>query len=114
MRLQDVQIELKEASSQLNEVLIVGYGTQTRKSLVGSISKVNAEETKQIPVASFDAQLQGKAPGIQVNSQSGVPGEGVRIRVRGSTSINASNDPLYIVDGVFINSNTLSSQNPSG
>lgn len=107
-------VYLQESSSQLNDVVVVGYGTQTRKNLIGSIVKVNAEETKQVPVASFDAQLQGKAAGVQVNSQSGVPGEGVRIRVRGSTSINASNDPLYIVDGVFINSNTLSSQNPSG
>lgn len=109
-----VPVYLRESSSQLNDVVVVGYGTQTRKNLIGSIVKVNAEETKQVPVASFDAQLQGKAAGVQVNSQSGVPGEGVRIRVRGSTSINASNDPLYIVDGVFINSNTLSSQSPSG
>lgn len=109
-----VAVLLEESSSQLNDVVVVGYGTQTRKNLIGSVAKVNAEETKQVPVASFDAQLQGKAAGVQVNSQSGVPGEGVRIRVRGSTSINASNDPLYIVDGVFINSNTLSSQSPSG
>ncbi|HVW63256.1 MAG TPA: TonB-dependent receptor [Puia sp.] len=109
-----VAVLLQETSSQLNDVVVVGYGTQTRKNLIGSVAKVNAGETKQVPAASFDAQLQGKAAGVQVNSQSGVPGEGVRIRVRGSTSINASNDPLYIVDGVFINSNTLSSQNPSG
>ena len=109
-----ILVTLSESSSQLNDVVVVGYGTQTRKNLIGSIAKVNAEEARQIPVASFDAQLQGKAAGVQVNSQSGVPGEGVRIRVRGSTSINASNDPLYIVDGVFINSNTLASQSPSG
>ncbi|MEI9934331.1 MAG: TonB-dependent receptor [Ferruginibacter sp.] len=104
----NVIITLKQTNNQLGEVVVVGYGTQTRKSLVGSLSKIKAEEVKQIPVASFDAQLQGKAAGVQVNSQSGTPGEGVRIRVRGSTSINAGNDPLYIVDGVFINSNTLS------
>jgi TonB-linked SusC/RagA family outer membrane protein len=99
---------LPEAGNQLSDVVVVGYGTQTRRSLASSIAKVDAEETRQIPVASFDAQLQGKAAGLQVNSQSGTPGEGIRIRVRGSTSIYAGNDPLYIVDGVFVNSNTLS------
>jgi TonB-linked SusC/RagA family outer membrane protein len=89
------------------EVVIVGYGTKSRRELVGSIAKVNAEEVKDIPVASVDAQLQGKAPGVQINSTSGMPGESVRIRVRGSTSIYASNDPLYIVDGVYVNNNSL-------
>ena len=103
-----VSVHLPEAGGQLSDVVIVGYGTQSRRSLASSIAKVDAEETKQIPVASFDAQLQGKAAGLQVNSQSGTPGEGIRIRVRGSTSIYAGNDPLYIVDGVFVNSNTLS------
>ncbi|HZE84042.1 MAG TPA: TonB-dependent receptor plug domain-containing protein, partial [Puia sp.] len=103
-----VSVYLPEANNQLSDVVVVGYGTQTRRSLASSIAKIDAQETKQIPVASFDAQLQGKAAGLQVNSQSGMPGEGIRIRVRGSTSIYAGNDPLYIVDGVFVNSNTLS------
>ena len=103
-----ININLQETNNQLSDVVVVGYGIQTRRSLASSIAKVDAEETKQIPVASFDAQLQGKAAGLQVNSQSGTPGEGIRIRVRGSTSIYAGNDPLYIVDGVFVNSNTLS------
>lgn len=105
---QPVEILLQSSQNQLNDVVVVGYGTQSRRNLIGSITKIDAAETKQIPVASFDAQLQGKAAGVQVNSQSGTPGEGIRIRVRGSTSINAGNDPLYIIDGVFINSNTLS------
>ena len=103
-----ISINLQGATNQLSDVVVVGYGTQTRRSLASSIAKVDAEETKQIPVASFDAQLQGKAAGLQVNSQSGTPGEGIRIRVRGSTSIYAGNDPLYVIDGVFVNSNTLS------
>ncbi|HTR30220.1 MAG TPA: SusC/RagA family TonB-linked outer membrane protein [Puia sp.] len=103
-----ITIDLQEANTQLSDVVVVGYGTQTRRSLASSIAKVDAEETRQIPVAGFDAQLQGKAAGLQVNSQSGTPGEGIRIRVRGSTSIYAGNDPLYIVDGVFVNSSTLS------
>ena len=103
-----ISINLQGTTNQLSDVVVVGYGTQTRRSLASSIAKVDAEETKQIPVASFDAQLQGKAAGLQVNSQSGTPGEGIRIRVRGSTSIYAGNDPLYVIDGVFVNSNTLS------
>lgn len=109
-----VVIPLKETASQLNDVVVVGYGTQTRKSLVGSITKINAAEIKQIPVASFDAQLQGKAAGVQINSQSGTPGEGIIVRVRGSSSINASNDPLYIVDGVFLNNDKMSTLDLGG
>jgi len=102
-----IEIELKEANVQLDDVVLVGYATQKRKSLVGSISKIKAQETKHIPVASFDAQLQGKAAGVQINTFSGTPGESVKVQVRGTASINASNDPLYVVDGVFVNNNTL-------
>ncbi len=102
-----VDVQLTETSSQLNDVVIVGYATQSRKSLVGSIFKIKTSETKQIPVASFDAQLQGKAPGVQINTYSGTPGEGVKVQVRGTASINASNDPLYVIDGVLINNNSL-------
>jgi TonB-linked SusC/RagA family outer membrane protein len=102
-----VEIRLKPSSNQLNDVVVVGYGTQSRKSLVGSVSTINASETKNAPVASFDAQLQGKAAGVQVNTQSGMPGEGVRIIVRGTASINASNDPLFVIDGIIVNNNSL-------
>src|SRR6202012_3242039 len=66
------------------------------------------------PVASFDAQLQGKAPGVQINSNAGVPGDGIFVRVRGTTSINADNNPLYIVDGVFVNNTSLQTTNTGG
>ncbi|MBE9602551.1 TonB-dependent receptor [Pedobacter sp. MC2016-24] len=102
-----VLVELKETSSQLNDVVIVGYGKQDRKDLVGSVSKIDLAGTKTIPEASFDAQLQGKAAGVQINTNTGVPGSDVFVRVRGATSINASNDPLYVVDGVFINNASL-------
>jgi len=102
-----VEILLKEAINQLNDVVVVGYGTQSRKSLIGSVSKVDPATTKNIPEASFDAQLQGKASGVQINTNTGVPGSDVFIRVRGATSINASNDPLYVIDGVFVNNSSL-------
>lgn len=102
-------IELQSDDRTLDEVVVVGYGTQKRSDLVSSISKINANETKQIPEASFDAQLQGKASGVQINTNTGVPGSDVFIRVRGATSINAGNDPLYVIDGVFVNNESLQS-----
>jgi TonB-linked SusC/RagA family outer membrane protein len=107
----NVVIALKEAHKDLDEVVVVGYGVQKKKSLIGSVAKVSPAQTKNIPVASFDAQLQGQAAGVQVNTFSGLPGEGVRVQVRGTSSINSSNDPLYVIDGVFANNNTLSTIN---
>jgi TonB-linked SusC/RagA family outer membrane protein len=107
-------IELKEIQNELNDVVVVGYVTQQRKNNIGSISKVNGADTKDIPVGSFDAQLQGKVAGVQISSNTGVPGEAVNIRVRGATSINAENGPLYVVDGVFINSNSLQTISTGG
>ncbi|WP_028526019.1 SusC/RagA family TonB-linked outer membrane protein [Runella limosa] len=104
-------IELAPDARQLGEIVVVGYGTQEKKSLISSIAKINPKETQTTPVASFDAQLQGQAAGVQVNTFSGMPGEGVRVQVRGTGSINSSNDPLYVIDGVFANNNTLSTIN---
>ncbi len=110
----NIVIGLSAANTQLNDVVVVGYGTQQRKSLISAISKVNAAGIKDIPQAGVDAQLQGKAAGVQINSNTGVPGDGVFIRVRGATSINASNDPLYVVDGVFINNTSLQTVSTGG
>lgn len=103
----NVEILLKEKPRELDEIVVVGYGTQKRTNLVGAVSKVDPTQTKSIPEGSFDAQLQGKAAGVQINTNTGVPGSDVFIRVRGTTSINAANDPLYVIDGVFISSATM-------
>lgn len=100
-------VSLSPNNQQLNEVIVVGYGTQRRKDLTGALSKVDPAGVRSIAAGSFDAQLQGKVSGVQITSSTGVPGEVVNVRVRGATSINADNDPLYVVDGVFINSNSL-------
>ncbi|MEZ0611392.1 SusC/RagA family TonB-linked outer membrane protein [Fibrella sp. WM1] len=92
---------------QLSEVVITGYGEQSRKSLTSAISTVKGADLKTIPVASPDQLLQGRASGVQVQANSGVPGGGIFIRVRGTNSVNAGNDPLYVVDGVFINNTNL-------
>ncbi|MDJ1506244.1 TonB-dependent receptor [Xanthocytophaga agilis] len=110
----NLSIALEPDTKQLSEIVIVGYGTQERKNLIGSVTKVNPAETKSIPTGSFDAQLQGQAAGLQINSNTGVPGDGIFIRVRGTTSINAGNDPLYVVDGVFINNTSLQTVNTGG
>lgn len=109
-----VTIELKSSVGQLGDVIIVGYGTQKKADVTGAISKISASEVNKTPVASFDGQLQGKAAGVQVSTNSGVPGEGIFVRVRGTTSINSSSDPLYIVDGVFLNNTSLQTSNLGG
>lgn len=111
---QVLEVILVALENQLNEVVIVGYGVQDRKKLVGSVSKINAESVKNIPAGSFDAQLQGKAAGVQINANSGIPGDGIFVRVRGTTSINAGSTPLYIVDGVFVNNTSLQTLNSGG
>lgn len=108
------EIALQQNETQLGEVVVVGYGTQKKADITGSIAKISGGEVKKIPVASFDAQLQGKASGLQVVTNSGVPGEGIFVRVRGVTSINSSSDPLYIVDGVFLNNTSLQTMNMGG
>ncbi|WP_316758536.1 TonB-dependent receptor [Pedobacter aquatilis] len=102
-----VTITLRETSSQLNDVVVVGYGTQTRKSLTGSVSTIAVDEVRTKPTATFAEQLQGKAAGLQVSTSTGIPGDGMFIRIRGTTSINASNDPLYVIDGVYVNNSSL-------
>jgi TonB-linked SusC/RagA family outer membrane protein len=101
-----VEISLKENQSQLNDVVIVGYGTQKKKELTGSIATVPKENLNQ-PVASVDNLLEGAAPGIQITQSSGQPGASATVRIRGGNSITAGNEPLYVIDGLpFYNDNT--------
>ena len=97
-----------ESNSNLNEVVVVGYGTQTKKELTGSVSKVSGDVIARIPVAGIDAALQGQAAGVQVFTNSGTPGGAISVRVRGPSSINGSSQPLYVVDGVPIETGSLS------
>lgn len=93
-----LNIELKPNTNQLNAVVVVGYGTQKKSDFTGSLSSVPTELKGQ-PVSSPDRLIQGAVPGAQVTQSSGQPGGGVSIRVRGGTSINAGNEPLYVIDG---------------
>lgn len=101
-----VEVLLKENQSQLNDVVIVGYGTQKKKELTGSIATVPKENLNQ-PVSSVDNLLEGSASGVQLTQSSGQPGASATVRIRGGNSITAGNEPLYVIDGLpFYNDNT--------
>ena len=96
----DVDFVLTPVARVLTEVVSTGYGTAIRRDLSGSVSSVQADEVQNTPVAGVDAALQGKAAGVQVIQNAGNPGVGITVRVRGAASISASNQPLWVVDGV--------------
>ncbi|UMB53749.1 TonB-dependent receptor [Lutibacter sp. A64] len=106
-----LNIVLKGDSQQLNEVVVIGYGTTSKKDLVSSVSSVKSDVLENQPVARLDQALQGRATGVSVTSNSGDPGSGSTIRIRGASSINGNNNPLYVVDGFIVgtgfNLNTL-------
>lgn len=95
---------LKGEQTNLDEVIVVGYGTQTKREVTGAISKVSGDKLTSLPTPSFEASLQGQAPGVQVTQGSGLAGSGSVIRIRGIGSISAGGDPLYVVDGIPITS----------
>lgn len=95
-----LKIVLQESFEQLNEVVVIGYGSVKRKDVTTAISSVSTKDLDQRPIVTAAQAIQGKAAGISVMQPSGEPGAGMSIRVRGTTSFNGSNDPLYVVDGV--------------
>ena len=84
----------------LDEVVVIGYGTQKRSDLTGAVGSVNVAQLNQRPATSLNQALTGRLPGVQVNTNSGRPGGRANVRIRGFSSINSSNNPLYVVDGV--------------
>ena len=97
-------VALAADNKQLNEVIVTGYGAQQeRRDITGSITSVKAADYKDQPVIGVDQALQGRAAGVQVSQNSGTPGSGISVRIRGAASIGASNEPLYVVDGLPIN-----------
>lgn len=93
-------ITLTENTQSLDEVVVVGYGTQKKKDVTGAVSIVNSDKFENRSNTQVGSLIQGQAAGVQVVSNSGKPSEGFSIRIRGTNSINASSDPLYVVDGV--------------
>lgn len=103
-----VDVSLSLDVTQLNEVVVVGFGTQLKQDLTGNIAKVSGADITNVPVPSFDQALQGRAAGVFIEAGNGKLGQGIKVRVRGAASVSGSNDPLYVVDGVIVTTDNLS------
>ncbi len=109
---QGMFVELKPDQTQLDEVIVVAYGTQKKSSFTGSADNIDGEKLELRPISNVAKGLEGNASGVQVTSASGQPGSSPSIRIRGFGSINASSAPLYVVDGIPYDG-SLASLNPS-
>lgn len=105
-----VDVQMMSDITQLSEVVVTGYATTTKRELTGSISSVKGSVIENLPMQSFDRAMQGRLSGVQISSASGQPGGALNVRVRGIGSINAGVRPLYIVDGVQMNTGNVSTQ----
>jgi len=110
-----INVILSDDNQQLNEVVVIGYGTTVKKDLTTAVVSVSSKDLENQPITNPLQAIQGRAAGVQVSSQSGKPGAGISISIRGNTSITASNSPLYVIDGVtsrdasFVNANDIES-----
>jgi TonB-dependent SusC/RagA subfamily outer membrane receptor len=95
-----INVVLQESVSTLNEIVVIGYGTQMKKDITTAVSMVDQKDIEDRPIVSAAQALQGKAAGVQVMQPSGKPGSDLSVHVRGTTSLVAGNEPLYVVDGV--------------
>ncbi|MBO9675366.1 MAG: TonB-dependent receptor [Sphingobacteriaceae bacterium] len=102
-----VNFQLVPDAQKLNEVVVIGYGTAEKKNLTGSITTVNAKDFQKGAITTPEQLIQGKVAGVNIISNSGQPGVGSQIRIRGGASLNASNDPLIVIDGVPFSGNTI-------
>lgn len=98
-----IDIALQTDTKQLSEVVVLGYGTNDRRLMTESVGVVKADAIKDLPVSTIDGILQGQVTGVQVLQNSGTPGGGMSVRIRGTTSISGSGQPLYVIDGIPVN-----------
>ena len=103
-----INVTLAADSRSLNEVVVTGYGSESKRNLTGNIAKVSGKDITNVAVPSLEQAIQGRAAGVQVTALNGKLGQGIQIRVRGASSVSASNEPLYVVDGIPITSQSLS------
>lgn len=108
-----LNVHLKPNATTLDEVVVTGYGTFKKSAYAGSAATVRTESIKDVPTTSLNEMLQGAAPGVTLQSSSGQPGSSSALRVRGMGSFNASNSPLYVIDGVPMVSGNVSSRSSS-
>ncbi len=102
-----LNISLAVSTENLDELVVIGYGMQKKRDIIGSISSINMTEMKSKTMTTFDAGLQGLAAGVSVQSQGGTPGAAAIIKIRGANSINSSTDPLWIIDGMPVYSSPI-------
>jgi TonB-linked SusC/RagA family outer membrane protein len=95
----EILVSLEQAVSQLDDVVVIGYGTIKKRDLTGSVSRISTKDFKDQPVNRLDQALQGRAAGVEVTNSTGAPGGDVKIRIRGANSILGDNNPLYVIDG---------------
>lgn len=102
-----INVPLDEDAAKLDEVVVVGYGTSKRSDLTGALTSVSSKDFDKQPLNDVSQALQGRAAGVQVTQTSGAPGGNYKIRIRGANSITGSNEPLYVVDGQFVDISTV-------
>jgi TonB-linked SusC/RagA family outer membrane protein len=105
-------ITLEDDQAALDEVVVVGYGTQKKDDVTGSVSSVNQKAIKNLPVSTLDQKMVGQAAGVQIQQVSGAPGAGTSVKIRGSGSLGAGNEPLYVIDGMPYSSGMNQTLNP--
>ena len=110
----EVDFTMRRTAVVLSEQVVVGYGTASRREVSSAVASVQGTEVQNAPLAGVDAAMQGKAPGLQVIQNSGNPGVGITVRVRGAASLSASNQPLYVIDGVPLVRETYSQLDVGG
>lgn len=108
---QEINVRLSTGNKELSEVVVLGYGTQVKRDLTGAIAKVPSKEIENFPAPSFESAIQGKAAGVVIESGSGKVGQGLKVRIRGTSSISASSQPLYVIDGLPIQTGSVSDVN---
>lgn len=106
-----INVQLSENYTNLNEVLVVGYGTQAKSEITGAASSIKADQIDQFAGGSINTSLQGKIAGLQITNNSGEPGAGANITLRGVSSINGASQPLFIIDGIPVNNDAFESLN---
>jgi len=107
-----VDAVMQDSNQGLNEVVVIGYGSREKKDVTGSVATITAAQVRDLPVASIDQKLVGQMPGVRISQTTGAPGGGTTVRVRGSGSIGAGDNPLYVIDGFAVSNTTGQVYNP--
>ena len=109
-----INVVLAESAKSLDEVVVVGYGKMKKSDLTGSVSSIKTEDLKDMPIIGIDQALQGRAAGVFVTNNTGAPGSSVSIQIRGIGSINKSNEPLYVIDGIPLDNTQIANPQTGG